>query len=204
MDEKERIEELRRLLHEYNIRYYIQNDPVISDQEFDALMSELQQLEQRHPELYDANSPTQRVGSDLNGNFKQVEHKYPMLSLSNTYNEQDVASWYDSVSRGLNGEKFEVCCEMKFDGLSISLIYIDGKLVRGVTRGDGIHGDDVTANVRTIRSIPLVLQPGDYPREFEIRGEVLMPWTVLNVLIKNVIWQRNRYLPIHVTQRVVR
>ncbi len=184
MNEKERIEELRRLLHEYNVRYYIQNDPVISDQEFDALMSELQQLEQRHPELYDANSPTQRVGSDLNGNFKQVEHKYPMLSLSNTYNEQDVASWYDSVSRGLNGEKFEVCCEMKFDGLSISLIYIDGKLVRGVTRGDGIHGDDVTANVRTIRSIPLVLQPGDYPKEFEIRGEVLMPWTVFERLNK--------------------
>lgn len=184
MNEKERIEELRRLLHEYNVRYYIQNDPVISDQEFDALMSELQLLEQRHPELYDANSPTQRVGSDLNGNFKQVEHKYPMLSLSNTYNEQDVASWYDSVSRGLNGEKFEVCCEMKFDGLSISLIYIDGKLVRGVTRGDGIHGDDVTANVRTIRSIPLVLQPGDYPKEFEIRGEVLMPWTVFERLNK--------------------
>ena len=183
MNDKERIEELRRLLHEYNRRYYIQNDPIISDQEFDALMNELQTLEQRHPELYDANSPTQRVGSDLNGNFEQVEHKYPMLSLSNTYNEHDVASWYDSVKRGLKGETFEICCEIKFDGLSISLIYVDGRLIRGVTRGDGIHGDDVTANVRTIRSIPLVLQPGgDYPKEFEIRGEVLMPWSVFERL----------------------
>ena len=183
MNDKERIEELRRLLHEHNRRYYIQNDPIISDQEFDALMNELQTLEQRHPELYDANSPTQRVGSDFNGNFEQVEHKYPMLSLSNTYNEQDVASWYDSVKRGLKGETFEICCEIKFDGLSISLIYVDGRLIRGVTRGDGIHGDDVTANVRTIRSIPLVLQPGgDYPKEFEIRGEVLMPWSVFERL----------------------
>lgn len=183
MNDKERIEELRRLLHEHNRRYYIQNDPIISDQEFDALMNELQTLEQRHPELYDANSPTQRVGSDLNGNFEQVEHKYPMLSLSNTYNEHDVASWYDSVKRGLKGESFEICCEIKFDGLSISLIYVDGKLIRGVTRGDGIHGDDVTSNVRTIRSIPLVLQPGgDYPKEFEIRGEVLMPWSVFERL----------------------
>ncbi len=183
MNDKERIEELRRLLHEHNRRYYIQNDPIISDQEFDALMNELQTLEQRHPELYDANSPTQRVGSDLNGNFEQVEHKYPMLSLSNTYNEHDVASWYDSVKRGLKGETFEICCEIKFDGLSISLIYVDGRLIRGVTRGDGIHGDDVTANVRTIRSIPLVLKPGgDYPKEFEIRGEVLMPWSVFERL----------------------
>ncbi len=183
MNDKERIEELRGLLHEHNRRYYIQNDPIISDQEFDALMNELQTLEQRHPELYDANSPTQRVGSDLNGNFEQVEHKYPMLSLSNTYNEHDVASWYDSVKRGLKGETFEICCEIKFDGLSISLIYVDGRLIRGVTRGDGIHGDDVTANVRTIRSIPLVLQPGgDYPKEFEIRGEVLMPWSVFERL----------------------
>ena len=183
MNDKERIEELRRLLHEHNRRYYIQNDPIISDQEFDALMNELQTLEQRHPELYDANSPTQRVCSDLHGSFEQVGRKYPMLSLSNTYNEHDVASWYDSVKRGLKGETFEICCEIKFDGLSISLIYVDGRLIRGVTRGDGIHGDDVTANVRTIRSIPLVLQPGgDYPKEFEIRGEVLMPWSVFERL----------------------
>ena len=146
-------------------------------------MHELQDLEARHPELYDANSPTLRVGSDLNQNFTQVAHKYPMLSLANTYNEQDVADWYDSVRRGLDGEEFEVCCEMKYDGLSISLTYVDGKLVRGVTRGDGVHGDDVTANVRTIRCIPLVLKEGSgYPHEFEIRGEILMPWNVFERL----------------------
>jgi len=146
-------------------------------------MHELQDLEAKHPELYDANSPTQRVGSDLNQNFTQVAHKYPMLSLANTYNEQDVADWYESVSRGLAGEPFEVCCEMKYDGLSISLTYVDGKLVSGVTRGDGVHGDDVTANVKTIRCIPLVLKEGTgYPKEFEIRGEILMPWKVFEQL----------------------
>ena len=159
------------------------NQPDISDQEFDFLMHELQNLEAKHPEMYDANSPTQRVGSDLNQNFTQVAHKYPMLSLANTYNEQDVADWYESVSRGLGGEPFEVCCEMKYDGLSISLTYVDGKLVSGVTRGDGVHGDDVTANVKTIRCIPLVLKEGtDYPKEFEIRGEILMPWKVFEQL----------------------
>ena len=188
MDEKQRILQLRSELHEHNHNYYVLNRPVISDQEFDFLMHELQDLESRHPELYDANSPTQRVGSDLSTEFRQVEHRYPMLSLANTYNEQDVADWYESVRKGLAGEDFEVCCEMKYDGLSISLIYVDGKLTQAVTRGDGVHGDDVTANVRTIRSIPLVLS-GDasqqdlfavppYPREFEIRGEILMPWKV--------------------------
>ena len=122
------------------------------------------------------------MGSDLNHEFQQVTHKYPMLSLANTYNEQDVAEWYDSVKRGLNGEDFEVCCEMKYDGLSISLTYVDGKLVRGVTRGDGVHGDDVTANVKTIRAIPLVLTGTGYPQEFEIRGEILMPWKVFERL----------------------
>ena len=182
MDEKERIIYLRQMLHEHNYKYYVLNQPEISDQEFDMFMHELQQLEARHPELYDANSPTQRVGSDLNQEFTQVAHKYPMLSLANTYNEQDVAAWYDSVSRGLNGEPFEVCCEMKYDGLSISLTYIDGRLVRGVTRGDGVHGDDVTANVKTIRCIPLVLKGEGYPKEFEIRGEILMPWKVFEKL----------------------
>ena len=183
MNEKERIIYLRQQLHEHNHRYYVLNQPTISDQDFDMMMHELQDLEARHPELYDANSPSQRVGSDLNQNFTQVAHKYPMLSLANTYNEQDVADWYDSVKRGLNGEDFEVCCEMKYDGLSISLMYVDGKLVRGVTRGDGVHGDDVTANVKTIRSIPLVLKEGaGYPREFEIRGEILMPWKVFERL----------------------
>lgn len=183
MNEKDSILYLRKTLHEHNYKYYVLNQPDISDQEFDFLMHELQDLEARHPELYDANSPTLRVGSDLNQNFTQVAHKYPMLSLANTYNEQDVADWYDSVRRGLDGEDFEVCCEMKYDGLSISLTYVDGKLVRGVTRGDGVHGDDVTANVRTIRCIPLVLKEGSgYPYEFEIRGEILMPWKVFERL----------------------
>ncbi len=182
MDEKQRILQLRRELHEHNYKYYVLNQPEISDQEFDFMMHELQELEVRHPEFADPNSPTQRVGSDLNHEFKQVTHKYPMLSLANTYNEQDVADWYDSVKRGLNGEDFEVCCEMKYDGLSISLTYIDGKLVRGVTRGDGVHGDDVTENVKTIRCIPLVLPGAGYPHEFEIRGEILMPWKVFERL----------------------
>ena len=183
MNEKERILYLREQLHEHNYKYYVLNQPDISDQDFDFLMHELQDLEAKHPELYDANSPTQRVGSDLNQNFTQVAHKYPMLSLANTYNEQDVADWYESVSRGLAGEPFEVCCEMKYDGLSISLTYVDGKLVSGVTRGDGVHGDDVTANVKTIRCIPLVLKEGTgYPKEFEIRGEILMPWKVFEQL----------------------
>ena len=181
MNEQERILELRQQLHEHNHRYYVLNQPTISDQDFDFLMHELQDLEARHPELYDPNSPTQRVGSDLQSEFRQVKHKYPMLSLSNTYNEQDVAEWYDSVSRGLEGEPFEVCCEMKYDGLSISLTYEQGRLVRAVTRGDGEQGDDVTQNVKTIRSIPLVLKEESGERrvergEFEIRGEILLPW----------------------------
>lgn len=176
MDEKQRILQLRQELHEHNHKYYVLNQPTISDQEFDFMMHELQELEARHPEMADPDSPTQRVGSDISIEFKQVAHKYPMLSLANTYNEQDVADFYNSVSKGLNGEDFEICCEMKYDGLSISLTYVDGRLTQAVTRGDGVHGDDVTANVRTIRSIPLVLKDGDWPREFEIRGEILMPW----------------------------
>ena len=199
MDEKQRIMQLRRELHEHNYKYYVLNQPTISDQDFDFLMKELQELEARHPELDDPNSPSQRVGSDLNQEFQQVKHKRPMLSLSNTYNEQDVREWFDSVTRGLGGEPFEVCCEMKYDGLSISLHYENGRLVQAVTRGDGVQGDDVTANVKTIRSIPLVLSPSSsstyinkvsaepqlfpveeeqtgYPASFEIRGEILMPW----------------------------
>lgn len=182
MDEKQRILQLRKELHEHNYKYYVLNQPEISDQDFDFMMHELQDLEAKHPEMADPNSPTQRVGSDLNHEFSQVAHKYPMLSLANTYNEQDVAEWYDSVKRGLNGEDFEVCCEMKYDGLSISLTYVEGKLVRGVTRGDGVHGDDVTDNVKTIRCIPLVLPGTGYPNEFEIRGEILMPWKVFERL----------------------
>ena len=182
MNEEERIIELREELHAHNHRYYVENAPEISDQEFDALMRELQELEARHPEMHDDNSPTQRVGSDLSSEFQQVAHRYPMLSLANTYNRQEVADWYESVSRGLHGADFEVCCEMKYDGLSISLTYENGRLVRGVTRGDGVHGDDVTANVRTIRCIPLVLTGDDYPGDFEIRGEILMPWKVFENL----------------------
>ena len=182
MNEKERIIELREELHAHNHRYYVENAPEISDQEFDALMRELQELEARHPEMHDDNSPTQRVGSDLSSEFQQVAHRYPMLSLANTYNRQEVADWYESVSKGLHGADFEVCCEMKYDGLSISLTYENGRLVRGVTRGDGVHGDDVTANVRTIRCIPLVLTGDDYPADFEIRGEILIPWKVFENL----------------------
>ena len=182
MNEEERIIELREELHAHNHRYYVENAPEISDQEFDALMRELQELEARHPEMHDDNSPTQRVGSDLSSEFQQVAHRYPMLSLANTYNRQEVADWYESVSRGLHGADFEVCCEMKYDGLSISLTYENGRLVRGVTRGDGVNGDDVTANVRTIRCIPLVLTGDDYPADFEIRGEILMPWKVFENL----------------------
>lgn len=182
MNDKERILALRKQLNEHNYKYYVLNESDITDFEFDALMRQLQQLEALHPELADPNSPTQRVGSDLNQEFKQVAHRYPMLSLANTYNQEEVRDWYQSVQRGLQGEPFEVCCEMKYDGLSISLTYVDGQLVRGVTRGDGIHGDDVTANVKTIRCIPLVLPGTGYPHEFEIRGEILMPWKVFERL----------------------
>ena len=182
MDYLERIEQLRAELHDHNYKYYVLNQPEISDQDFDMLMKELQELEDAHPELADPNSPTQRVGSDLSGGFSQVAHRYPMLSLANTYSQEDVAQWYESVRKGLEGEPFEVCCEMKYDGLSISLTYKNGRLVKGVTRGDGTVGDDVTANVRTIRSIPLVLPGSGYPEEFEIRGEVLMPWKVFEQL----------------------
>lgn len=184
LDEQQRIAQLRKELHEHNYRYYVLNQPTIDDQQFDFLMHELQDLEARHPEMADPNSPTQRVGSDLNGEFQQVTHRYPMLSLANTYSEQDVREWYSSVKKGLAGEEFEVCCEMKYDGLSISLTYVNGRLTQAVTRGDGVHGDDVTANVKTIQSIPLVLPGEGYPDEFEIRGEILMPWSVFERLNK--------------------
>ena len=176
MDEKARILQLRDELHRHNHLYYVENQPEISDKEFDDLMRELMELEARHPEMFDANSPSQRVGSDLNNDFEQVEHRYPMLSLANTYNRADVQAFYERVSNGLGGEPFDICCELKYDGLSISLTYEEGQLVRAVTRGDGVKGDDVTANVKTIRSIPLRLT-GHYLPSFEIRGEILMPWS---------------------------
>lgn len=185
MTEKEELLSLRQSLHQHNYNYYVLNAPTIGDQEFDMQMHRLQELESKYPELFDANSPTQRVGSDLSNEFQTVVHKRPMLSLSNTYNQQEVSEFYHRVEDGLKGDAFQICCEMKFDGLSISLHYEKGRLVRAVTRGDGTQGDDVTENVRTIRSIPLVLPEGlDYPDEFEIRGEVLMPFDVFEKLNK--------------------
>ena len=181
MDSKARILELRKQLHEHNHNYYVLNLPTISDFDFDMLMRELQDLEAANPDMYDPNSPTLRVGSDITKEFRQVQHKYPMLSLGNTYSKEEVADFFDRVKRALN-EDFEICCELKFDGTSISLTYVDGKLERAVTRGDGEKGDDVTANVKTIRTVPLVLSGSGYPAEFEIRGEVLMPWVVFERL----------------------
>lgn len=181
MTPQERILQLRKQLHEHNHNYYVLSAPTISDFEFDALLRELQELEDAHPEMFDPSSPTQRVGSDIAKGFKQVAHKYPMLSLGNTYSKSEVADFYERVKRALN-EDFEICCELKFDGSSISLTYRDGKLVQAVTRGDGEKGDDVTANVKTIRSVPLVLKGSGWPAEFEIRGEILMPWKVFEEL----------------------
>lgn len=185
MTEIDRILQLRKELHQHNYNYYVKNAPVISDQEFDSLMAELMALEAQHPEMADANSPSVRVGSDLSQDFVQVQHTVPMLSLGNTYSRADVEEFYNRVREGLNGEPFEICCEQKFDGLSISLVYENYRLVRAVTRGDGTKGDDVTANVKTIRTIPLEL-PHDCgcPPDFEIRGEVLMPWTSFERLNK--------------------
>ena len=182
MTVKEKIDQLRADLHRHNYNYYVLNAPEISDKEFDDRMRELQELEKEHPEYQDDNSPTMRVGSDLNKNFTQVAHKYPMLSLGNTYSysESEVTDFYDRVKKALN-EDFEICCELKYDGTSISLTYENGKLVRAVTRGDGEKGDDVTDNVKTIRTIPLVLH-GSYPESCVIRGEKLMPWEVFEEL----------------------
>lgn len=182
--EQQRILSLREELNRHNYNYYVLSNPTISDFEFDKLMKELQDLERLHPELDDVNSPSRRVGSDLSVEFRQVKHQYPMLSLGNTYSQSDVADFFDRVKRGLGGAPFEIVCELKFDGTSISLIYEEGKLVRAVTRGDGEKGDDVTENVRTIRTIPLVLSGDGHPAMFEIRGEILMPWTSFEELNK--------------------
>ena len=192
----ERITALREQLNNYNYHYYVLSQPLISDFEFDKLLAELQQLENENPQYFDPNSPTQRVGSDINQNFTQVKHQYPMLSLGNTYNEGEVADFYNRVAKALNAP-FEIVCELKYDGTSISLIYEKGELVRAVTRGDGEKGDDVTTNVRTIRTIPLTLNKSTHqiadspnhhaieiPDKFEIRGEILMPWKVFEDLNK--------------------
>lgn len=183
MTAKEQIEQLRGELHHHNYLYYVMNTPEISDKEFDDRMRQLQDLEAAHPECEDPNSPTMRVGSDISNDFIQVKHVYPMLSLGNTYSEAEVADFYERVRKSLN-EDFEICCEMKYDGTSISLTYEQGRLIRAVTRGDGEKGDDVTANVKTIRSIPLRLSGSGYPDQFEIRGEILMPWSVFEALNK--------------------
>ena len=175
MDSKDRIQALRDELRQHNYNYYVLSMPTISDKEFDDKMHELQELEKAHPEYDDPDSPTQRVGSDISKEFKQVTHIYPMLSLGNTYSLEEVRDFYVRTARDLN-EPFEIVGELKYDGTSISLIYENGKLIRAVTRGDGTQGDDVTVNVRTIRSIPLQLIGSGYPDQFEIRGEILLPW----------------------------
>ncbi len=180
--EKERIEYLRRELHRHNYNYYVANSPEIGDKEFYMLMKELEALEAEHPEMYDPNSPTQRVGSDLSTGFEQVRHIYPMLSLANTYSIDDVEAWFKRVDEALSGQDVTIVGEMKFDGSGISLIYEHGKLVRAVTRGDGEVGDVVTDNIRTIKSIPLQLQGSGWPDFFEIRGEVLLPWAAFDRL----------------------
>lgn len=181
---QEKIARLRKELDEHNYNYYVLNAPTIDDRTFDEMMHELQQLEEAYPQYFDPNSPTQRVGNDINRAFTQVEHRYPMLSLGNTYSIEEVSAFYDRVRTGLMGEEFELVGELKFDGTSISLIYEHGRLVQAVTRGDGTRGDDVTENVKTIRSIPLQLRGNDYPDSFEIRGEILMPWAVFEALNK--------------------
>jgi len=180
---KETIESLRKQIEKLNYSYYVLSQPEVSDFEFDRLLKELERLETAHPEFFDPNSPTQRVGSDITKSFAQIEHVYPMLSLSNTYSEEEVRDFYNRTLKSLN-ESFEIVCELKYDGTSISLTYENGILIRAVTRGDGVRGDDVTANVRTIKSIPLKLHGTDYPASFEIRGEVLMPWSVFDDLNK--------------------
>ena len=180
--DKERIERLRDELHRHNHNYYILNRPEISDREFDMMMKELEALEAAHPELADPNSPTQRVGSDISKGFEQVRHIYPMLSLANTYSIEDVDAWVKRTDEALYGQRTDIVGEMKFDGTGISLIYEHGMLVRAVTRGDGEKGDDVTDNVRTIRSIPLKLQGSGYPDFFEIRGEIVLPWKAFDRL----------------------
>ncbi len=179
---QQRILDLRDELNRHNHNYYVLNAPEISDQEFDMLMKELEALEAKHPDMYDPLSPTHRVGSDLTEGFEQVKHIHPMLSLSNTYSIEEVDEWFDRVRSALGGEDFDIVGEMKFDGTSISLIYEHGRLVRAVTRGDGERGDVVTGNIKTIRSIPLQLQGSGWPDFFEIRGEVLMPWSAFERL----------------------
>ena len=191
-----KIKQLRKELEQHNYNYYVLSAPAISDKEFDFMMKELLSLEEQYPEYSDLLSPTQRVGSDLSKEFEQVEHQYPMLSLGNTYSEGEIRDFYERTARALN-EPFEIVAELKYDGSSISLIYENGELRHAITRGDGTRGDDVTANVKTIRSVPLKLRSGfdfhneqlskiryNVPDKFEIRGEILLPWAEFERLNK--------------------
>lgn len=180
---EEKIELLRKQLHQHNYNYYVLSQPVISDYEFDKLMHDLLVLEEQYPDLHDPNSPTVRVGSDISNDFDQISHRYPMLSLQNTYSEAEVADFYNRVKKGLI-EGFEIVCELKYDGTSISLIYERGRLKRAVTRGDGRRGDDVTQNVRTIRNVPLLLKGENIPEYLELRGEILLPWSSFDAINK--------------------
>jgi len=175
MDVKDKIIQLRKALHEHNYLYYILDAPKISDFEFDQMLSSLQELEHQYPEFSDPNSPTQRVGGGVTKNFRTQAHRYPMYSLSNTYSKAELMQWVGRVEKALGDEKFEFTCELKYDGASISLTYEEGKFLRGLTRGDGAQGDDVSLNLRTIPTIPLELK-GDYPDFFEIRGEIVLPF----------------------------
>ena len=181
---KQLIDELRQELNDNNYKYYVLNEPTMSDKEFDDKMALLERLEKDNPQYFDPYSPTQRVGSDITKTFKQVEHERPMLSLANTYSVAEVSDFFNRVKNALGEEQFQIVGEMKFDGTSISIIYEDGRLVRAITRGDGVRGDDVTDNIKTIRSIPLQLRGNDYPARFEVRGEILMPWKVFDELNK--------------------
>ena len=172
---KSKIDELRKLLNRYNYEYYVLDRPTIEDRQFDILMRELEELEKQFPEYFSANSPTQRVGGQVNKGFEQAQHSFPMLSLSNTYSKEELLEFVNRTSQSLEGEKLEWICELKYDGVAISLLYEDGKFVRALTRGDGVSGDDVSDNIRTIKSIPLELYGQNIPSRFEIRGEVIFP-----------------------------
>ena len=176
MDPKKQIEQLRTELREYNHAYYVNDNSTISDFEFDKLLEQLKSLEAAYPEFYDPTSPTTRVGGEVTKNFKTVKHINRMYSLDNSYNREDLEDWQARIGKTVDGD-IEYVCELKYDGASISLHYENGKFVQAITRGDGTQGDDVTANVKTIRSVPLHLKGDDYPAKFEIRGEIVLPWS---------------------------
>ncbi len=202
VNDKQRIDELRAKLDYYNHKYYVENSPEIEDYRFDMLLRELQDLEALHPELFDPNSPTQRVGSDITSEFRSVEHSFPMLSLANTYSLDELHEWVERIEREIG--EVEYVCELKFDGTAISLAYRDGALLRAVTRGDGEKGDDVTANVRTIRSVPLHLRGDDYPSYFEIRGEIFMPYASFDRLNAEREAAGERFWPTRATPQPAR